>query len=352
MSRFPMIQSAALFGLLALAGCGEQQQQINEDQSIRPARILQIKSQYHDIEHQFVGRIEALRTVDLSFKVAGPLAQLPIREGVTVESGTLLAALEPTDFNLAVQEAGVQLQLAQNDLERKREVLKERGIAKSAVDDASSLFELQRIRLEKARQSQKDSHIKAPFDAYIAERFVENHSLVAPGQPIVRLHDLSKLLVVASLPENLVATVSAEQVQEMTASFAFAPDQPFSLEYHENRGEADQVAQTYAVSFLMENPEEWNVLPGMNVTLTTRIKNPETTGVTIPVSGLVSEADNQLAVWVYDPETQVVSRRAVTTSSTSDLGVKVTTGLEAGEFIVTAGASQLQEGMKIRPLNP
>ncbi len=341
-----------LFIGVALFGCGEQQQQSFEDQSIRPARIMQIEGQYQDIEHQFVGRIEALKTVDLSFKVGGPLAQLPILEGQTVETGILLAALDPTDYDLALQEAGVQLQLAQNDLQRKQQILKDRGIAKSAVDDAQSLFELQNIRLAKARQSLKDSQITAPFDAYIAKRFVENHGLVSPGQPIVRLHDLSQLLVIASLPEQLVATVSADQVQEMHAEFSFAPGQSFPLVYHENRGEADPVAQTYAVSFLMEKPEEWNILPGMNVTLATRIKNPQSIEVLIPVSALVSQADSQLAVWVYDPQTQVVSRKAIIAGATTKGGVSVKSGLKPGDHIVTAGASQLQQGMKIRPLSP
>ena len=84
------------------------------------------------------GRVDAAQTVDLSFEVAGPLARLDVKEGQSVKSGELVAALDPKDFQLALREAEVQLKLARQDLLRKQKLIKDRGISQSLVDDAQA----------------------------------------------------------------------------------------------------------------------------------------------------------------------------------------------------------------------
>ena len=53
----------------------------------------------------FTARIEALQAIDMSFEVGGPLRKFPVREGEKVQQGSLLAALDPTDFQLEAREA-------------------------------------------------------------------------------------------------------------------------------------------------------------------------------------------------------------------------------------------------------
>jgi multidrug efflux pump subunit AcrA (membrane-fusion protein) len=57
-----------------------------------------------------------------------------------------------------------------------------------------------------------------------------------------------------------------------------------------------------------------------------------------------------LAVWVFDPKTQTVSRREIKLGTPTQAGVPVTSGIKVSEQIVVAGGSQLQEGMKVRPI--
>ncbi|MBT7370160.1 MAG: efflux RND transporter periplasmic adaptor subunit, partial [Gammaproteobacteria bacterium] len=192
---------------LCLYGCTERTSQEPRTQNIRPAKIMTVTSQSDEVVHEFSARIEALQSVDLSFQVGGPLAEQPIREGETLSTGSLIASLDPTDFKLAVREAEVQLRLAAQDLNRKRKVLAENGIAKSHVEDARSHYELQKVRLSRAKEQLEDSQIHAPFKAYVSRRYFDRHVNVRPGEPIVRLHDLTSLQVVINIPEYLLATV-------------------------------------------------------------------------------------------------------------------------------------------------
>lgn len=320
-------------------------------QNIRPAKLMTVVRESADQIFEYTGRIEAMRSIDLSFETAGTLTQLPVLEGSQVVADSLIASLDPTDFQLAVREAEVQLRLASQDLTRKQRVLEENAIAKSVVEDAINQQELQRVRLSQAKERLASAELLAPFDAYISSRFFDRFVNVKAGEPIVRLHDLSRIQVVVSIPEALVATTGPDQLLGAWVDFSFAPGKTFAITYHENRGEADALAQTYEVSFLMDNPgESLRILPGMTASVKLHVRGTEASAIILPASALVPTANGGLSVWVFDPETSQANRRHVTVSTPTQKGIPVTSGLTSGEQVVIAGASQIQDGMQIRPL--
>ena len=344
---------ALLVAALLLGGCGNGGEEAVSGQLVRPAKVIQVQAPGVVTAHEFVGRVEAAQSIDVSFEVDGVLTELPVLEGQTIERGQLVAALDPTDFRLAVREAELEVELARQDWERKRRLLNQSGIAASLVEDARSMHELQQVRLAQRRESLAKSRITAPFDAYVARRYVDNFVQVAATDKVMRLNDLHELQVVAGVPEQLLVTVSTEQVVSIDAIFPFAPEQRFPLTLRENRGEADAVAQTYEVSFTMQRPAEYNILPGMTAAVRVALR-PEAGAsavAQIPASALVSGPHKRFFVWLYDPETQEVRKQAVQVGPPTAHGVPVTSGLQGGEHVVSTGATQLQEGMRIRPMD-
>jgi RND family efflux transporter MFP subunit len=341
-----------LLTIAVLAGCEDRTEPPVKDQSVRPARIFQVVAEGAATVYEFVGRVEAAQTVDVSFEVSGPLAQLPVREGQTVPAGSLIAALDPTDFLLAVREAEVQLRLAAADFKRKRQLLADRGISRSVVDDARATYELRQVHVTQAKEALADSKIYAPFSAYIARRFTDNHVNVTPEDNIARLTDLAELLIRTNMPESILATATEERVLSREARFSFAPDQRFPLEFRENTGEADAVAQTYQVTFAMPRPQEWNILPGMSATVSLELaaEDQDLSGVRIPTTALIGDSAGGFFVWVFDAGSGGVEKRPVDVGPASGAGVPIRDGLRDGELIVAAGASGLRTGMHVRML--
>lgn len=341
-----------VLAVILLTACGAENQTQEEKAVIRSARIFTAQSAGTTQRYEFVGRVEAAQSIDLSFQVGGLLNELPVREGATVEKGGLIAALDPVDFKLALREAQAQLQLAKQDYERKRKLLEEQVVAQSLADDARTLLNLRRVQVEKAQESLSDTKIFAPFEAYVARRHTDSHVNIAPGQPIVRLHDFTELHVIASIPEQLLATVDSTRVANIEAQFDFLPAEKFPLVIRENTGEADQVAQTYEVTFAMPRPEQWNILPGMTATVAVDLRSStaQANDFTIPLNALVSAPDGSFFVWLYDASTQYVTRQKVLVGTPRGRGVPIIHGLQDGDLIVATGASALQEGMQVRPL--
>jgi RND family efflux transporter MFP subunit len=344
------VRRLVLVLLFALAACERPPPPV-ADQSSRPAKLFRVTAQPDTLQYEFVGRVEASQTVDVSFEVAGEVLDLPIRQGQTLRAGDLVAALDPLNFDLAVQEAAVQLRLAEQDLARKEALLRDRSISQSVVDEARAQFELGEIRLAQARKRQTDARITAPFAAYVTRRYVDNRTKVRDGDPIARLMDLNELKVVVSVPEELMATATVNGGLAGSARFDFLPGEAFPLQYLDNAGEANPVAQTYDVAFTMARPAGWNILPGMTAAVRLQQSHGPAARVHVPASALQSDAAGAFFVWVFDPETSSVSRRTVVAGAPLPQGIAIESGLEDGELIVAAGASQLQPNMRIHALD-
>jgi multidrug efflux pump subunit AcrA (membrane-fusion protein) len=123
-----LLLAASALGVLAACSPAETEEQAPP----RAARIETVQAAATSNQREFVGRVEARLTVDLSFQVGGRLAEFPVSEGQLIEQGALVAQLETQDFERARRETQVQLQQARQNLDRQR-TLNERGIASDAA---------------------------------------------------------------------------------------------------------------------------------------------------------------------------------------------------------------------------
>lgn len=348
----PARQAWLLMVVLLVMGCERESPRAPVDQSRFRAEVLRVEAEGGIERYRFVARVAAAQTVDLAFEVSGPLAELPARPGERVVEGSVVARLELRDFELKVKEAAVAQRLAVADRDRKRQLLSQRGISRSDVDRADAEAELTTVRLAQAREALADATLAAPFDAYLAQRYLDPHSRVQAGEPVLRLLDLSELHLKIYVPEALAATASAERLLSAEATFSFAPDARFSLTFRENQGEARRLAQSFEITFSMPPPTAVNVLPGMTATVEVKLAPAVNAPVhpRVPLSAVVSDGANRYFVWRVDPASGNVERQAVSVGRLLPEGLEIVAGLAPGMAIVGAGAARVQAGMQIEPI--
>jgi multidrug efflux pump subunit AcrA (membrane-fusion protein) len=104
----------------------------------------------------------------------------------------------------------------------------------------------------------------------------------------------------------------------------------------------------------MDQPEGVDILPGMAGEALIEADLPEDSarlGIQIPTTALFAEDDTKKAyVWVIDQTTNTLERRQVHTGDFSEFGILIKSGLEAGEWVVVAGATLLSAGEEVRIL--
>lgn len=349
MTRSPLL--VALGASLVLAACSQETPPPPAE--ARLVQLAEVVAETGQTQHEFVGRIEARLSVDMAFQVGGQLAELPLNEGVLIEQGTLVAALDREDFQRAEREARVQLQQANTELERQR-TLFDRGIAsQAALDSAQTNYDLREVALQTARRNLGYATLTAPFDALVSRRLVDNYTIVSPGQPVVRLMDVSEMRVSIPISESMVATFDRANLVSLEAAFSFLPGQTFSLEPRELVSEPDAASRTYRAIAALPDDIPANILPGMTATVFAEFDNPAgaVSGLRVPLAAVSSAPDGSQRVWVYDDAAGSVVPQTITTAGFDGDTVVVTTGLDAGDRVVTAGVSSLHEGMRVRPLS-
>lgn len=341
-----------LFITAVLVGCGDavEVQQVQEKAVV--VQLSEVRNATAEHEVTFPAKVMAKTTVDLAFRVSGRLQSVNLPEGKTIKKGRVIARLEPEPFERAVRMAEVKVKQASLELKRVRAIAT-RGIgSEKSVDNAEVASELAEIELETAKANLEYSVLKAPFDAMVSKRLIENEGFINPGTAIARLQDLSRIHFKFDIPERLVSEYSHSQVGRASAYIDGAIDKDFNIEYVEYSTEPDPVSQTYEVVYAMDALKGVTITPGVRATVTLKISNKNNAEVLgVPVSALVTETDNSMSVWVYNPKTQRIHHQNVTVGPLVDGWIAVLSGLESGQKVVSAGVTQMKEGLLVRPFD-
>ncbi|MTH97228.1 efflux RND transporter periplasmic adaptor subunit [Roseibium sp. RKSG952] len=319
----------------------------------RPAKIFTVSEEAGFLWRRFTGRVEAVKTVDMSFQVPGKLEALPVLESQHVAEGDLVAKLDPADFERAVREATLRVNRAKRDLER-IETLKDRAvISQKSYDDQKNEYDLAVEALERAEQDLEYTALHAPFDGIASVRLVDNYTTVGVGTPVLRLQDISEIQIDINVPEALFAKVAENQIVSMHADFPSLPGQEFPLEYREHSSQVDQVTQTYRITLAMPRDENMRIYPGMTAAVVVKVKPdglPLGDAVMVPTSAVSVDADKNAFVWKFDDASGEVAKKPVQIGTVSGEYLPVTSGLEIGDEIVSAGVAYLSDGQTVRPL--
>ncbi len=341
--------ASLLIVLLSLSGCSEKKQPEKVPEIIRPVKTMTVKSSEEILSKGFPGTVRAWKRTILSFKVSGPLVQLPVEEGQFVHAGDLIAQIDKRDYINAVKEAKARYREAEQQFNRYKELYAKHQVSKADFDRYLAARDVAKARLEEAINALCDTTLTAPFDGMIAKRYVENYYKVDAKEPIVNLQDTSRIEIVVNVPELVMAAIKGGGTAKIVATFQAIPGKEFPLSLKEYATEADPATHTYEVVFIMDQPSEANILPGMTATATAFYSHDRGKEVIIPANAVLDAPKNRPYVWIFDKKSGLVKKRFVEIGSLKDSGfIRITDGLRPGDTIVIAGVTQLREGMKAR----
>ena len=296
------------------------------------------------------GRVEPARTVDFAFQISGQIVRLGVRPGDTVRAGDVLAELDRVDFELAADRAQASFDLANSELDRAAG-LAERGVAADArLETARAQFAQADVALREARRRLSQTQIVAPFDAIVARTFVEEYVNITSAAPVVRLQDLSEMLVMISLPEELAAIARATPgTFHIAASFPAVPGYTAPLVLRSFATDADKTAQTYDLEFAITGDIDPRLLPGMtaDVRISFAAEEGRAQAIIVPVSAVDTTSRPDPSVWVYNESSGRVSRRSVQLGLPVDNEVVILGGLEGNELVVSGGWWRLRDDQAV-----
>ncbi|MEE8185528.1 MAG: efflux RND transporter periplasmic adaptor subunit [Thermodesulfobacteriota bacterium] len=189
--------------------------------------------------------------VEVKSKAGGEIVSFPFEEGDNLNKGEAAVKLDPETERSRVNQANANLLIAEAGLEkakitlrdeklrlrRQNSLFEDKVISRQALDDAIiaaekagsdvKIAEAELIRaretLKEAKDRLKDTEIKAPLSGTILKKYVEEGQVIASttssvseGTPLFTMADLNRMYIVAMVDETDIGRVKPDQAATIT----------------------------------------------------------------------------------------------------------------------------------------
>lgn len=306
-----------------------------------------VRSHQGELQITYPGRIKAAADVDLAFRVAGPILRMPAEIGRFVRKGTVLAEIDPRDYEIQLKATEAEYNQIKAEAERIIELYNRKSVPVNDYDKAVS--GLQQISAKYAAHTNalRDTRLLAPFDGYIQKKYFDANETVAAGIPVISMINTNYFEVEIDIPS--VDYVRQDLFRKFSCVADVFPGETFPLELIDIAKKAN-LNQLYRVRLRLKPDTRVALAAGMSVNVVIDYGVDGTSLMEVPLEAIFEEKGNS-AVWIYRPETKSVERRNVQIRQILKNGkVVIDKGLDEGEMVVTAGVHKLKEGMKVELL--
>ncbi len=310
-----------------------------------------------------LGTVTPPATVTVRTQVAGQLLDVSFREGQDVTKGQLLAQVDPRPYQAALSQAQgalardqAQLANARLDLTRYTTLLSQDSIARQTVDtqratvrQLEGTVEADRGAVQSARVNLGYTRITAPVSGRVGLRQVDPGNYVSNGDSngLVTITTIHPIDAVFTVPEDEVGTVMARSgggarlaATAFDRTNAVALDEGYLLTLD---NQIDTTTGTVKAKARFPN-SSGKLFPNQFVNV--RLLVDTLRGVVLAPTSAILRGQNGLFVWAVDPD-RTVHQRYVKTGPAAGESTAVTSGLQAGETLVTDGSDRLREGGEV-----
>lgn len=357
--------------LIAVSGCGEDDSRTGANEPVvRGVKTCTVKDVEQTVVRRYPSVLQPSSTSTLSFEVTGRLEQMKLDVGQRVETGDVIAGIDPRSLQIQVDNAAAALQQAQStarnaeaDYHRKEQLVDQGVVTKAAADQAQTDMETAQSQVVQARKQVETAEenldkavLTAPFDGIISSVDVDSFANVTAGTPVATMYADDKFETSFTVSYDVVNRIAVGK----SAIIRLADDPVIVLPGHigELGSRADSVSAFPVVVVLDETNELLKA--GMAVEITLEFAVPGGTGFVLPLTVMPMEGNfkapedrgqtGDLELYVYDEDSGTVKLRQVKVGGLRDNKLIVTGGLSPGERVACAGVSFLRDGMKAKLL--
>ncbi len=280
-------------------------------------------------------------------QVADLESQLELRERTYRRTQKLRQQNAATDQDidtsqLSLQSTEARLNASQKQLDELEAGTREEKIAAQQANVDQLVASLEDIDIEL-----DESVLKAPFSGQIAARYVDEGTVVSPGQAVVRLVEHESLEARIGLPLNAVQSLAIDDPLELTSSdFACTGTLVRKLP------EIDIATRTQTVVIEIDQQSCSRLLPGQ-VVQTSVAQQVDQQGFLLPTAALLPGVRGLWSVFavIEQDGKSVIQRRPVEVLHTSGEKVLIQGTVSVGDRVVISGVQRLVSGQQVDAVN-
>jgi len=282
----------------------------------------------------------------LSAPAAGRVAQVYVTTGQRVRPGQRLVELDQAPFRSAAQAADAALTAAEQAARRQQRLADEGIVPRKDAEAAAAEVAKARAEAADAHRAEQLSVLDAPIAGVVTQMAATIGQSVDPAQPLVSIADQTAVDVVLNVTPTEAARVHPGMKVSLSAGQSPAGEPLGVGTVTQVSGTVDTTTRSVAVR--VQAPTKRRPLRiGETVygaIAVATIPNP----IVVPADAVVPEGD-EFKVFVVDAK-GIAHAQPVTVGGRANGLAEITSGLKAGERIVTQNAYGVQDSAKVVPI--
>jgi len=300
-----------------------------------------------------IGSLTAVNGVTVSTDQSGIVLDIPFESGSFVKKGDLLMELDVRQETAQLHSAEAQRDLMALTLARQADLLKRKVAAQSDYDSAKAQYDQSIASVEQIQAVIDHKTVRAPFDGLAGIRLVNKGQYFSAGTPIVSLQSLDPIYANFSLPQQNIKSVQVGgKVDLVVDGFN---DEKFQGVVNALDSSLDASTRNIQVQATLQNKDQ-RLRPGMFTRVQILAENTQQV-IAIP-SSAINFAPYGNSVFVVQQiknedgtSYEGVQEQFVQTGQARGDQIQVTSGLKAGDVVVSSGVFRLKSGAAVNVTN-
>ncbi len=263
----------------------------------------------------------------------------------------MLIKLDTSSEEAQLRSADAEAALAKAEMDRSRDLATRKVIANAELDAAEAKAAQKLAQADNMRAMIAKKQVRAPFDGVLGIRQVNLGQMLNAGQQIAPLEAIDMLFVDFALPQQRLAQLKTGLEVRVTTDAVM--DRQFTGTLTAINPTVDMVTRNVTLQATLENHDH-ALRSGMFAKV--EVVLPEKNRTLIMPGTAVSYAPYGDSVFLIEKkkdektgeESQVIRQQFVRLGEARGDFISVTTGLNAGETVVSAGVFKLRNGSAVK----
>ena len=289
------------------------------------AATVEVQAETAPVRVEVVGTTASEEKINLSARIPAYVGEIFASAGDRVKKGQKLIVLDDRDIRQQLAGAEAQLNQAQTEYERAKQLFEKEATTQQALTAAESMYAGARAQVEQVKVMLTYAQVESPIDGIVTDRRVEAGDLANPGMLLLAVYDPLRMRLEAPVPVRLVDRLALGQEVEVSLE---RPARVLKGTVAEIVSEVDAASRTQLVKVHLEGVAG-DVLPGTFGRLW--VAAEARAAIFVPASALRQIGQLSFVQVVRDGR---AIRRLVKTGPARGDRVEILSGLRAGETIL------------------
>lgn len=308
--------------------------------SVAPVKDT-VFNHYLDIQ----GSVDTKENLVIYPQYSGTLLTLNVVAGQKVTKGQTLGRIDDGGLSQQLAQLQTQAALAKTTYERQKRLWDQKIGSEIQFLQAQTNWISMQKQVSQMRAQVARTVLTAPISGTVDEIMIDRGEVVAPGQGVMRVVNLTNMFVSAEVPEAYVGKINVGTPVDVELPSLGKTYQ----------GKVRQVASNInpnnrSFGIEINVPNDDKLLRPNQVAKLRIVDYTNKEAVVVPSGVILQDASGDQYVYVVANATDksgVAKKTPVKTGKTSNSVTEITSGLIGGEIVVTEGANALSDGMKV-----